>query len=411
MIEARFDDLRPGRERSFRLIEPVGVVEARAEDEVGPPSTGWRTRRGADGGRRGSSPYEAAPGLDPALSVRERERGDPFAALPLLWFALFEGREDVPSFEPVGRRSRDRWHGVAASIDRARYDASVAAIRERIAAGDTYQVNYTIRLRADLDGDECDLYRDLCLAQRGGYAAYLSTGGFRVLSASPELFFRMDGDHIMTRPMKGTAPRGRWAEEDGDARPDWPPPPRTGRRTPWSWTCCEAISAASRSRGRSRARRLFETERYETVWQLTSTVRSTLRPGISLSDAFRALFPSGSVTGAPKVSTMRLISELEDSPRGPYCGAIGYLAPPGSAEPGRTSTWPSAPWSSTGKPGWPSTASAAASRTTPRPPVSSTRRWPRLACSPRAGPGSICSRPSATSRRRGSAISQSTWPA
>jgi len=333
VIEARFDDLRPGRERSFRLIEPVGVVEARAEDEVGPALD--RVEDAARRGRwaAGFVAYEAAPGLDPALSVRERERGDPFAALPLLWFALFEGREDVPSFEPVDDGLATDGMAWRASIARARYDASVAAIRERIAAGDTYQVNYTFRLRADLDGDECDLYRDLCLAQRGGYAAYLSTGGFRVLSASPELFFRMDGDHITTRPMKGTAPRGRWAEEDRGHAARLASSPKDRAENAMVVDLLRSDLGRISLPGTVRARRLFETERYETVWQLTSTVRSTLRPGMSLSDAFRALFPSGSVTGAPKVSTMRLISELEDSPRGPYCGAIGYLSPPGSAEP------------------------------------------------------------------------------
>jgi para-aminobenzoate synthetase/4-amino-4-deoxychorismate lyase len=194
-------------------------------------------------------------------------------------------------------------------------------------------VNYTFRLRADLDGDERDLYRDLCLAQRGGYAAYLSTGGFRVLSASPELFFRMDGDHITTRPMKGTAPRGRWAEEDRGHAARLASSPKDRAENAMVVDLLRSDLGRISFPGTVRARRLFETERYETVWQLTSTVRSTLRPGMSLSDAFRALFPSGSVTGAPKVSTMRLISELEDSPRGPYCGAIGYLSPPGSAEP------------------------------------------------------------------------------
>ena len=332
-MEARFDDLRPGRERSFRLVEQVGVIEARAEDEVGPAID--RVEDAARRGRwaAGFVAYEAAPGLDPALSVQERKRDDPFAALPLLWFALFEDRVDAPPFEPVDDGLATDGVAWRASIDRVRYDASVAAIRERIAAGDTYQVNYTFRLRADVDGDERDLYRDLCLAQRGGYAAYLSTGRFRVLSASPELFFRIDSDRITTRPMKGTARRGRWAEEDREHATRLASSPKDRAENAMVVDLLRSDLGRISLPGTVRARRLFETERYETVWQLTSTVRSTLRPGVSLSDAFRALFPSGSVTGAPKVSTMGLIAELEDSPRGPYCGAIGYLAPPGSGEP------------------------------------------------------------------------------
>ncbi|TMK63445.1 MAG: aminodeoxychorismate synthase component I [Actinobacteria bacterium] len=333
-ITARFDDLRPRHERSFRLTGQVGVIEARDLDEV--ESALDLVEESARRGRwaAGFVAYEAAPGLDPALAVRGRDRGDPFAPLPLLWFAIFERREDVPPFEPVpddGASADDVvW---TPSIDRARYDASVAAIRERIAAGDTYQVNYTFRLRAQLNGDERDLYRDLCMAQRGGYAAHLSGGPFGVLSASPELFFRIDGERITTRPMKGTAPRGRWPEEDEENAARLASSTKDRAENAMVVDLLRSDLGRISVPGTVRANRLFEAERYETVWQLTSTVRSTLRPGVSLADAFRALFPSGSVTGAPKVSTMRLIAGLEDAPRGPYCGAIGYLAPPGSGEP------------------------------------------------------------------------------
>ncbi len=333
-ITARFDDLRPGRERSFRLTGQVGVVEARDLDQVGPALD--RVEESARRGRwaAGFVAYEAAPGLDPALAVRGREPGDPFAALPLLWFAIFEGREDVTPFEPVpddGSSVDDVvW---TPSIDRARYDASVATIRERIAAGDTYQVNYTFRMRARLNGDERELYRDLCMAQRGGYAAHLSAGRFGVLSASPELFFRIDGERITTRPMKGTAPRGRWPEEDDENAARLASSTKDRAENAMVVDLLRSDLGRISMPGTVRANRLFETERYETVWQLTSTVRSLLRPGVSLADAFRGLFPSGSVTGAPKVSTMRLIAGLEDAPRGPYCGAIGYLAPPGTGGP------------------------------------------------------------------------------
>jgi len=278
--------------------------------------------------------YEAAPGLDPELSVRVRAPDDPFADLPLAWFALFERKEDVPPLEPARIEpppaAGSPWRP---SVDRATYDAAVERIRELIAAGHTYQVNHTIRLRAVIHGDERGFYRDLCLAQRGGYAAFLDLGRYRVLSASPELFFRIDGDRITTRPMKGTAPRGRWLAEDEDI--------------------AETLMASSKDRaenamivdllrndlgricrtGSVEVERMLEAERYETVWQLTSTIEGNLRPEITLLDAFRALFPSGSITGAPKVRTTRIIADLEDSARGPYCGAIGYLAPSGSGEP------------------------------------------------------------------------------
>jgi para-aminobenzoate synthetase/4-amino-4-deoxychorismate lyase len=184
-----------------------------------------------------------------------------------------------------------------------------------------------------IKGDERGFYRDLCLAQRGGYAAYLDLGRFRVLSASPELFFRIDGERITTRPMKGTAPRGRWPAEDEEI---------AARLVASSKERAENAMIVDLLRndlgricrtGSVEVERMVEAERFETVWQLTSTIEGDLRPEITLLDTFRALFPSGSVTGAPKIRTTRIIADLEDSARGPYCGAIGYLAPPGSGEP------------------------------------------------------------------------------
>ena len=334
MIEARFDDLVAGAERAFRLAEPVGVIEARRPSEVvgAIDAAGSAAARGLWVG--GFVAYEAAPGLDPELSVHVRAADDPFAELPLAWFALFERKEDLPRLEP-GRVDPSGSVGSPwrASVDRATYDAAVERIRELIAAGHTYQVNHTIRLRAMIRGDERGFYRDLCLAQRGGYAAFLDLGRFRVLSASPELFFRIDGERITTKPMKGTAPRGRWSAEDEEI---------AARLIASSKERAENAMIVDLLRndlgricrtGSVEVERMVEAERFETVWQLTSTIEGDLRPEITLLDAFRALFPSGSVTGAPKVRTTRIIAELEDSARGPYCGAIGYLAPPGSGEP------------------------------------------------------------------------------
>jgi para-aminobenzoate synthetase/4-amino-4-deoxychorismate lyase len=332
MIDARFDDLTGGSP-SFRLAEPVGVLEATRPDEV------RGVLEAAEGAAArglwvaGYVAYEAAPGLDPALAVRARAAGDPFERLPLAWFAMFERREETAL--PVPQADPDPSVAAAwrSSIDRETYDRAIAQIRQDIAAGETYQVNYTLRLRSQVTGDERGLYRDLCYAQRGAYAGYLNLGRYRVLSASPELFFRLDDGVLTTKPMKGTAPRGRWPEED------------------------EAVATRLRGSVKDRAENamivdllrndlgrvavpgsvswsdVFDLERYETVWQLTSTVTAKVRPGAGLADVFAAIFPCGSVTGAPKVRTMEIIARLEDSPRGVYCGAVGYLAPPGSGHP------------------------------------------------------------------------------
>jgi para-aminobenzoate synthetase/4-amino-4-deoxychorismate lyase len=333
MIAARFDDLTPGAERCLELAEPVGVLEARRPEEV--PGVLEAAEAAARRGlwAAGFVAYEAAPGLDPALTVRTRSQTDPFRDLPCAWFALFAESRDAEPLRPPAESAERPELAWRPSVDRATYDAAVARIREAIAAGETYQVNHTFRLRARVRGDERGLYRDLALAQRGAYAAYLNAGRYRVLSASPELFFRLDGDRITTRPMKGTAPRGRWLEEDEETRRRLVASAKDRAENAMIVDLLRNDLGRISVPGGVRCSQLFQAERYETVWQLTSTIVADLRPGTGLLEIFRALFPSGSVTGAPKVATMRLIAELEDSPRGVYCGAVGYLAPPGSGEP------------------------------------------------------------------------------
>ncbi|MFB3738162.1 MAG: aminodeoxychorismate synthase component I, partial [Candidatus Velamenicoccus archaeovorus] len=329
MIAARFDDLTPGSERSFRLVRPLGEIRAdRPEDVPGAlDEVDGAVRAGRWAG--GFVTYEAAAGLDPALEVLSPPPDGPFAQLPLLWFGVFGGREEVPSPAPPAAGARQAPPAWTPSIDRPRYDAAIRAIRERIAAGDTYQVNHTFRLRGDVDGDEDDLYRDLCLAQRGAYAAHLSLGRYAVLSASPELFFELAGGRIVTRPMKGTIPRGRWPQEDREAARRLSGSAKDRAENAMIVDLLRNDLGRVARAGTVRVDRLFEAERYETVWQLTSTISAQLRATTSLRDVFAALFPSGSVTGAPKVATMRLIRELEDSPRGVYCGAVGWLGPGG----------------------------------------------------------------------------------
>jgi para-aminobenzoate synthetase/4-amino-4-deoxychorismate lyase len=327
VIDVRFDDLGRASGRSFRLLDPVGTIEARRTDEVAGALSAVEaaTERGLWAG--GFVSYEAAPGLDSALSVRARGPEDPFSDLPLLWFALFEGVTEIELPRPTAEEPGAPLDAWVTSIARERYDAAIAEIRERIVAGDTYQVNYTLRLRAGIEGDERGLYRDLCLAQRGSYASYLNLGRYRVLSASPELFFRVDADRITTRPMKGTMPRGRWPAEDDEAARRLVASTKDRAENAMIVDLLRNDLGRISRPGSVEVPAMFEAERYETVWQLTSTVTSRLTPDVSLPDVFRALFPSGSVTGAPKIRSMGIIADLEDSPRGAYTGAVGYVAP------------------------------------------------------------------------------------
>ena len=241
---------------------------------------------------------------------------------------MFEGRQETTLPEPPAGAAPGAsvWEP---SVDRTAYDEAIARIHGHIADGDTYQVNYTLRLHARVDGDPRGLYRDLCFAQHGRYAAYLDLGRFRVLSASPELFFRLDGDRIVTKPMKGTAPRGRWLAEDEANRERLLGSAKDRAENAMIVDLLRNDVGRIARKGSVTWADVFETERFDTVWQLTSTVAAELAPAAALADVFRALFPSGSVTGAPKVATMGIIADLEDAPRGVYCGAVGFLTPSG----------------------------------------------------------------------------------
>jgi para-aminobenzoate synthetase/4-amino-4-deoxychorismate lyase len=331
MLEARFDDLtRPSR--SFRLVDPVGVLEATRPDEVVPVLEAAEAAAGRGLWAAGFLAYEAAPGLDPRLTVRDRAADDPFAALPLAWFGLFERAEEtaLPLPRDDGGPGGDAW---TPTTSRGRYEDAIRRIRELIAAGETYQVNHTMRVRARVTGDARGLYRDLCYAQRGAFAAYLDLGRYRILSASPELFFERDGDRIVTRPMKGTAPRGRWPAEDLEVAERLVASAKDRAENAMIVDLLRNDLGRIAVTGSVSWDDVFRAERYETVWQLTTTVAATVPAGTSTSAIVQALFPSGSVTGAPKVRTMELIAELEDAPRGVYCGAVGFFAPPGSDHP------------------------------------------------------------------------------
>lgn len=207
----------------------------------------------------------------------------------------------------------------------------VGIVRQHIAAGETYQCNLTDRLRSDAPGDPEVLYRDLALAQRSAYNAYISTDRYAVASASPELFFEWSRNRLRTRPMKGTAARGRTPRDDQQAAQGLLLSPKERAENVMIVDLLRNDVSRVAQTGTVEVRDLFTLEAYPTVWQLTSEVRARTLPGVGLPDIFTALFPCGSVTGAPKRRTMQLIGELEASPRGIYCGAIGLVAPPDAA--------------------------------------------------------------------------------
>jgi para-aminobenzoate synthetase/4-amino-4-deoxychorismate lyase len=309
---------RLGKPSRLCFDRPVQTVEARSPEEVRPAlrAVAEATEAGFYAG--GYVAYEAAPGFDTSLSVRPESR------VPLLWFGIFRAPSPPDQTGAGGEYSLSDW---LPSTDRRTYNRNVDAAREAIARGDTYQVNYTFRLRANFRGDPLAFYRHLAAKQQADYCAYLDTGRFKILSASPELFFRWSGGRIVTKPMKGTSRRGLWLEED-ERLAAWLGGSEKNR--------AENVMIVDLMRndlgrvaltGSVRAGDLYRVERYPTVFQMTSTVEAQTRPGVSLADVFAALFPCGSVTGAPKISTMRLITALEDTPRNIYCGSVGLVTP------------------------------------------------------------------------------------
>jgi para-aminobenzoate synthetase / 4-amino-4-deoxychorismate lyase len=282
--------------------------------------------RATDAGRWavGFVAYEAAAGLDPTLAVHPCA-GD---GLPLAWFGI---TDDPVRVDPVAAQGGT---GYAARWERAwtpgAHHRDVERVRAAIARGETYQCNLTVRLRGQVDGDPFSLYGDLALGQRGAHGAYLDTGRFAIASASPELFFARSGDDVLLRPMKGTAARGIDRHDDLVASTALRASAKERAENVMIVDLIRNDVARVARTGTVRVPELLRVERYETVFQLTSDVVARLRPGVGLTELFRALFPSGSVTGAPKASTMALIRELEPTPRGVYCGAIGFVGPPGA---------------------------------------------------------------------------------
>ncbi|OIP46586.1 MAG: aminodeoxychorismate synthase, component I [Desulfobacterales bacterium CG2_30_60_27] len=212
---------------------------------------------------------------------------------------------------------------------RERYLASIARIKAYIENGDTYQVNYTLKYLFDFHGAATALYTALRRSQSVSYGALLSGNGQRILSCSPELFFRRQGDRCTVRPMKGTMVRGRTTSEDtalaSRLRND---PKNRSENIMIVDLLRNDLGRLSRS-GSIAVTDLFTVETYETVHQMTSTIQSRLRPMLGLEEFSRALFPCGSVTGAPKIRTMEIIRELESAPRGVYTGGIGFFTPAG----------------------------------------------------------------------------------
>jgi para-aminobenzoate synthetase/4-amino-4-deoxychorismate lyase len=322
------DDASAGAASWLLYRSPRETVEARRLDDVLPALV--RVEKAAKAGLHtaGFLCYEAAPAFDRAFVTA------PPGSLPLVWFGIYDRCTRLPRLpaasldlsgspqEATGNLVLPEWIPSESDEDQR---TAVERIRAFIAAGDVYQVNHTHRLRTRLGETPWDLFRRLVSAQGGRYAAWVALRDHLVCSASPELFFRLDGERIESRPMKGTAPRGRGSREDDTLGKSLTASAKDRAENLMITDMVRNDLGRIAETGSVRVDALWELERYETVWQLTSTVRARTRA--PLVEIFRALFPGASITGAPKVRAMEIIAGLERESRGIYTGCIGRAGP------------------------------------------------------------------------------------
>jgi para-aminobenzoate synthetase / 4-amino-4-deoxychorismate lyase len=265
--------------------------------------------------------------------------------LPLAWFGVyaapvvfdhargsFEEDTAVPAVdESPGEKATRFAESVELAISEEDYRAKIERIKQYIAAGETYQVNFTDRVYVANALSADVAFGTLLQQQAVAYSALLNVAGHHILSLSPELFFRTEHGRIVTRPMKGTMPRGMDAEEDTAAALRLQSDEKNRSEHVMIVDLLRNDLGRICTMGSVQVEDLFSVEKYETLLQMTSTVSGSLRDGLSYYDIFKSMFPSGSITGAPKIRTMQIIHELERGPRGVYTGAIGYIAPDRSA--------------------------------------------------------------------------------
>ena len=324
-IIARLDSFSSSAaEKSYSFAGVQGQIVAYTTEDVVPALE--EVQSAVDNGLYavGFVSYEAASGLTPYLRTFKT------ADAPLVYFVFFAERKQIEAGAGLPKTCQfaDSWDQTVKFED---YEKALKKIRYYLQSGETYQVNYTYRLQAEFEGDELGIYAGLCQAQESLFCAYLDFGRHVVVSASPELFFRVEGMNFEARPMKGTYRRGRWLQEDEMFRENLFSSEKDQAENVMITDMMRNDIGALAQVGSVQVPSLFKIERYPTVWQMTSTVKASLRSGTKISDIMTALFPCASVTGAPKIRTMEVINEVEKDPRGIYTGCIGYIAPEGDA--------------------------------------------------------------------------------
>lgn len=281
--------------------------------------------------------YEAATAFDSALKTKTPAADN----VPLLWFGIY-ALEAVTRSPPVAGLELYNIADWQADTSPEQHAASIKTIRAGIREGAIYQANYTLRLKSNFSGCAHAWYEDLRRDSHGRFNAFLDIGTHHILSLSPELFFSWDGGTLRTRPMKGTAKRAsppaaesidwlRWHELDTRLAASLLESTKNRAENLMIVDLLRNDVSRVAKPGTVTVPHLFTLETYPTLYQMTSTITAETRHGTTIADIFNALFPCGSITGAPKVKSSEVIAELETTPRGVYCGALGYISPDGTS--------------------------------------------------------------------------------
>ena len=305
------------------FAEPASTIRADRPEEVPHALAAMATALAEGRYLAGYFAYELGYALEPRLAPLM----PPKRRTPLLWFGVFDRPATPPP--PEGRAYAGP---LCTEWDKATYAAHFTRIRDYIAAGDIYQANLSFRGFFSFAGDALALYRTLEARSGAGHSAFVDDGERQLLSLSPELFFDISpGGALTARPMKGTAPRGADAARDVAARAALAASEKNRAENLMIVDLLRNDLSRIARLGSVGVRDLFAVETYPTLHTMVSTVTATLKLETSIAQIVKAIFPCGSVTGAPKIRAMQVISEAESSPRGVYCGAIGHFSPDGAA--------------------------------------------------------------------------------
>ena len=305
------------------FTEPIKELKTRDIDQVETLLKEVETYQEAGFYAVGYVSYEAAPAFEKKLAVHPA----PLMGEYLLYFTIHQEVETLPF--PEDYEAVDLPANWKEEVEAPAYQEAIKIIHHHIRQGDTYQVNYTVQLSQELEADPLAIYNRLVVEQKAHYNAFIQHDDVAILSISPELFFEQEDRLLTTRPMKGTTRRGLTNQADLKEAAWLEADPKNRAENMMIVDLLRNDMNRISEIGSEQVTRLCQVEQYSTVWQMTSTIESRLRPEVDLVQTFQALFPCGSITGAPKISTMEIIQQTEIAPRGVYCGTIGILLPRG----------------------------------------------------------------------------------